>query len=204
MIKAIFLDRDGVINKDPGGGWTKKYEYVTELKDFIFLPGALEALKLLNQNRVKVIIVSNQAGVAKGYFTHKRLEEITCMMVDAVKRSGGAIADVYYCTHKNEDDCACRKPKPGMLEAAIEKYNIIPRQTYFIGDSKVDTLAGKAVGLNTIFVQSGKTGSDEVRKWEVKPDYIFPDLLQAVKWVLAKERRKTDRSFKREKEDKRR
>ena len=200
MIKAIFVDRDGVINKDPGG-WTK-HEYVTELKDFHFLPGALEALMLLHRNRVQVIIVSNQAGVSKGYFTHQRLEEINCMMIAEVKKHGGKISETYYCIHKNEDNCNCRKPKPGMLESAITKHRIIPGDTYIIGDSEVDVLAGKSAGLNTIFVLSGKTGMDQMRKWEVKPDYIFKDLLEAVKWVLTKQRRKSERAMRREKEEK--
>lgn len=202
MMKMIFADRDGVINKDPGG-WTK-HEYVTELKDFHFLPGALEALKLLHRNGINVIIVSNQAGVSKGHFTNKRLEEINCMMLAEVKNHGGKIFETYYCIHRDEDNCNCRKPKSGMLEAAIRKHGITPGDTYMIGDSKVDVLAGKSAGLNTIFVLSGKTGMDEMRKWEVKPDYIFKDLLEAAKWVLTKHRRKSERAVRREREDKKR
>ncbi len=201
-MKAVFIDRDGVINKDPGG-WTK-HEYVTELKDFHFLPGALEALKLLHRTRISVIIVSNQAGVSKGYFTSQRLEEINCMMIAEVKKHGGKISETYYCIHRDEDNCDCRKPKPGMLETAIRKHGITPGDTYIIGDSKVDVLAGKSAGLNTIFVLSGKTGMDELRKWGVKPDYIFKDLLEAAKWVLTKQRRKSERAVRREREDKKR
>lgn len=202
MIKTIFIDRDGVINKDPGG-WTA-HQYVTELRDFHFLPGAFEALALLNRNRVQVVIVSNQAGVNKGYFSKERLDEITHMMLSEVKKNGGKISEVYYCPHTNEDNCHCRKPKPGMLEQAIKKYGVTPRDTYIIGDSEVDVLAGKSAGLNTIFVLSGKTTMDDMRKWSVKPDYIFKDLLEAVKWLLVKERRKSERSIRREREGKKR
>lgn len=202
MIKTIFIDRDGVINKDPGG-WTR-HQYVTELKDFHFLPGALEALALLNRNRVQVIIVSNQAGVNKGFFTKERLDEITCMMLSEVKKAGGKISEAYYCIHTNEDNCKCRKPRPGMLEQAIKKYGVTPRDTYIIGDSEVDVLAGRSAGLNTMFVLSGKTAMDEMRKWSVKPDYIFKDLLEAVKWLLVKERRRSERSVRREKEGRKR
>ncbi|MBN2453512.1 MAG: HAD-IIIA family hydrolase [Candidatus Omnitrophica bacterium] len=195
MIKVLFIDRDGVINKDPGG-WTE-YEYVTELKDFHFLPGALEALRLLNRNRIRVIVASNQAGVAKGYFTKDRLDEITRKMVAEAREAGGNIEEVCYCIHRNEDNCACRKPKPGLLETAMKKYKISPAETYFIGDSRVDVLAGRAAGVSTIFVLSGKTPQDEVKRWDVKPDYIFKDLLEAVKWLLARERRKSERSVKR-------
>lgn len=202
MIKAIFIDRDGVINKDPGG-WTK-HEYVTEIKDFHFLPGVFDALKLLNRSRVQVIIVSNQAGVSKGYFSKGRLDDITLMMLAEISKNGGSVREVYYCTHRNEDNCNCRKPKPGMLEAAIKKYSVVPRDTYIVGDSIVDVQAGKGAGVNTIFVLSGKTGMDEMRKWNVKPDYVFKDLLETVKWLLVKEKRKSERSTRREKEGRRR
>lgn len=202
MTKTIFIDRDGVINKDPGG-WTE-HQYVTELKDFHFIPGALEALKLLHQNRMQVIIVSNQAGVGKGHFTNRRLEEINCMMLAEIKNHGGKICETYYCIHRNEDNCNCRKPKPGMIEAAIRKHGISPRDTYIIGDSKVDVLAGQSAGLSTIFVISGKTSMDEMRRWDVKPDYVFKDLLEAAKWVITKQKRKSNRAVRREKEDRQR
>jgi len=202
MIKTIFIDRDGVINKDPGG-WTK-HQYVTEFKDFHFLPGALDALKLLNRNRIQVIVVSNQAGVSKGYFSKGKLDDITLMMLDEINKNGGSVREVYYCTHRDEDNCNCRKPKPGMLEAAIKKYSVAPRDTYIVGDSIVDVLAGKLAGVNTIFVLSGKTSEDEMRKWNVKPDYVFKDLLETVKWLLVKEKRKSERSTRREKEGRRR
>ena len=197
-MKTLFIDRDGVINKDPGG-WTR-HEYVTELKDFHFLPGAIEALALLNRNRVQVIVVSNQAGINKGFFTKNRLDEITCMMVAEVKKGGGNISEIFYCPHTNEDNCNCRKPKPGMLEAAIRKHSVTARDTYIIGDSEVDVLAGRLAGLNTIFVLSGKTDMNGMKAWKVKPDYIFKDFLEAVKWLLVKERRKSERSRRREKE----
>lgn len=202
MIKTIFIDRDGVINKDPGG-WTK-HEYVTEFKDFHFLPGAFEALKLLNRNRVQVVLISNQAGVAKGFFTKKRLDEITAMMLGEIKKNGGNVSEAYYCIHKNEDNCNCRKPKPGMLETAIKKYRISPRESYMIGDSEVDMLAGNAVGLNTVFVLSGKNGMKDIMGWKIRPDYIFKDLLEAVNWILVKERRKSERSMRRERGARRR
>ncbi|MFH1190138.1 MAG: HAD family hydrolase [Candidatus Omnitrophota bacterium] len=202
MMKTLFIDRDGVINKDPGG-WTA-HEYVTELKDLHFLPGALDALALLNRNRIQVIVVSNQAGVNKGFFTKERLDEITRSMLSEVKKRGGDISEVFYCTHTNEDNCDCRKPKPGMLEAAIRKHGVTARDTYIVGDSEVDILAGRSAGLKTIFVLSGKTGLEQMKAWKVKPDYVFRDLLEAVKWILVKDRRKSERSTRREKEGRKR
>jgi D-glycero-D-manno-heptose 1,7-bisphosphate phosphatase len=194
-LDIVFIDRDGVINKDPGG-WTE-YSYVTKWKDFKFLPGVFQALRLLNRNGIKVVIISNQAGVNKGYFTRDELNEVTSRMLDEINKNGGKIEEVYYCIHKREDNCNCRKPKPGMLEAAARKFSADPRKTYFIGDSEVDVQAGYSLGMRTIFVRSGKTTVDEMSKWVLKPDYVFADLLETVKWLLAKERRKTDRAHKR-------
>ena len=198
-MKTIFIDRDGVINKDPGG-WTE-YSYVTKWVDFHFLPGVFAALKLLNRNRVKVVIISNQAGVSKGYFTKERLKEINSRMLDEINKNGGRIEEVYYCVHRKEDECACRKPKTGMLEDAIKKYNVTPSETFMIGDSIVDVIAGRRVGARTIFVLSGKSSPEEMRKWEEKPDYVFKDLLEAVEWLIKKKRRREDRKFKRIKAD---
>lgn len=191
-LEAIFIDRDGVINKDPGG-WTE-YSYVTKWNQFKFLPGVFKALKLLNRNDIKVIVISNQAGIGKGFFTRDELNEVTSRMLDEINRNGGKIEEIYYCVHKRDDNCNCRKPKPGMLVNALRKYDIDPRKTFFIGDSEVDCLAGSSLGIKTVFVKSGKTTEDEMRKWPVKPDYIFADLLEAVKWLLEKEKRKTVRA----------
>lgn len=195
MSRAIFLDRDGVINKDPGG-WTK-YNYVTELKDFHFLPGSLKALRLLRENGIRVIVVSNQAGVGKGYFTKERLAEVNQLMTDEVRASGGSIEEAFYCIHKDEDNCDCRKPKTGMFERAVEKYSIRPRDTFIIGDSYVDIAAGKLMGLATVFVLSGKATPEDLRARGLKPDYVFKDLLEAVKWILEKEKRRAERAVRR-------
>ena len=198
-MKAIFIDRDGVINKDPGG-WTE-YSYVTSWKEFHFLPGVFEALKLLNKNDIKVIIISNQAGVNKGYFSIDELNKVTAKMMDEINKNGGAIEDVYYCTHKDEDNCSCRKPKPGLLERAAAKYGIDMNKTFFTGDSEVDVIAGRLAGCKTIFLLSGKTPEKEMRTWKNKPDHVFNGLLEAVQWILAKEHRKVRRASRREREE---
>lgn len=194
-MRAIFLDRDGVINKDPGG-WTK-YSYVTNWKDFHFLPGSLEALKLLNKNNVEVIIVSNQAGVSKGYFSKSELEGVTSKMMNEISKNGGEIEEVFYCLHKDEDRCDCRKPKSGLLEKASAKYGIDVRGTYFIGDSEADVIAGSRIGCRTIFLLSGKTSQEQMRRWKVKPDHIFENLLAAVRWLLVKDQRRVKRALRR-------
>lgn len=178
-MKAIFIDRDGVINKDPGG-WTK-LNYVTEWKDFHFIEGSIEALKILKEKGIKVIIASNQGGVNRGVYSKERLGEINSLMLKEIEAKGGAVEEVFYCIHRDEDNCSCRKPKSGMLEMAAKKYGIDPKTTFFIGDDKKDIIAGKGIGCKTVLVLSGKSTRETAEGWEDKPDYIFRDLLDAVK-----------------------
>jgi D-glycero-D-manno-heptose 1,7-bisphosphate phosphatase len=187
LFNYIFIDRDGVINKDPGG-WTKT-GYVAEWKDFHFVPGTPEALKTLKEKGVKVIVASNQGGVNKGLYTQEELDRVNELMLKEIKNKGGEIEEVFYCIHKDEDNCTCRKPKPGMLEEASKKYGIDPKTTYFIGDDKKDILAGKSIGCKTVLVLSGKCSREDAGKWEEKPDYIFKDLLEAVKQIIKGEDR---------------
>ena len=193
--KVIFIDRDGVINKDPGG-WTE-HSYVTQWKDFYFLDGALDALTLLKKSGFKVIIISNQAGVGRNLFSREDLDRVTVKMLSAISNHGGMIENVYYCMHKKEDNCNCRKPKTGMLESAMNMYEVKPQETYFVGDSIVDVEAGAKLGIETVFVLSGKTSLEESRKWPIKPKLVFKNLLEAARWITAKEKRKAERAFKR-------
>lgn len=181
-MNAIFIDRDGVVNKDPGG-WTKT-NYVAEWEDFHFIPGTLKALKILKEKGIKVIVASNQGGVNKGLYTQKQLDKVNELMLQEIRKNGADVEEVFYCIHKDEDNCSCRKPKAGMLEAAAKKYNIDVRKTYFIGDDKKDVLAGKKIGCKTVLVLSGKSSRESVKDWPEKPDHIFNNLLEAVKWLI--------------------
>lgn len=194
-MKAVFIDRDGVINKDPGG-WTK-YNYVTRWSEFNFLPGVFEAFKKLNRSGMKAVIISNQAGVSKGYFSKKDLDAVTARMTDEIVKNGGRIEKVYYCTHKDEDNCHCRKPKAGLLEMAGKELGIELNGSYFIGDTKTDVMAGRLAGCRTVAVLSGKATEEEMKKWSAKPDYIFKDLLEAVGWLIQKEARRAKRAHRR-------
>ena len=185
-MKTIFIDRDGVINKDPGG-WTE-YSYVTSWGEFHFLPNTKEALKLLSDNGYDIIIVSNQGGVSKGYYSQKALDEITARMLREISSAGANVKGTYYCIHQDSDNCDCRKPKTGMFKQAEKDLGIKAKGAWFIGDGKMDVEAGKSAGLKTILVLSGKTAIGDVGKWETKPEYIFDDLLDAVKFILKGEK----------------
>jgi D-glycero-D-manno-heptose 1,7-bisphosphate phosphatase len=180
--KYVFLDRDGVINRD-GAGRTA-YGYVTDWKDFKFLPGVIEGLRALKGEGYKVIVISNQQCVGKGIITGEELTVLTDKMKSAVAEKGGRIDDVFYCTHLKEDNCSCRKPEKGLFIEAQKKWGIDTfAGKYFVGDSEKDIIAGKKAGLRVILVLSGRSSRDDAASWPVKPDHIADDFAHAVSIV---------------------
>jgi D-glycero-D-manno-heptose 1,7-bisphosphate phosphatase len=180
--KVIFIDRDGVINKDPGG-WTK-YSYVTRWKDFRFLPGAKTAIKRLSKSGYTIAVISNQAGIGKGYYSLKRLKSITARMIKELNKVGGKIHRAYYCIHQSKDNCPCRKPKDGLLKRAERGLKVKIAGSYFIGDSVVDVEAGKKAKLKTVLVLSGKSSRRDIKGWALKPDHVVKNLEEAVSLIL--------------------
>lgn len=186
-VKVVFLDRDGVINRHPGD-----FKYVTTWEKFHFLPGVKLALKRLNDSGFRLFIASNQAGVSKGIFSQKKLDLITKNMLGELRKKTVVISGVYYCTHRHEENCACRKPKTGLLDLAIvrlkaEGQKIDLAKSYFIGDTERDIQAGKSSGLNTILVFSGKEKGAANKNWKVSPDLTAKDLSEAVELILKNE-----------------
>ncbi|UCB57624.1 MAG: HAD family hydrolase [Candidatus Omnitrophota bacterium] len=175
-MKIIFLDRDGVINRDPGFG-----DYVTSWQRFEFLPGAPEAIKKLNRAGYEVVVLSNQAGVSKGLYSRQDLNEITENMLRELKKAGAEVRAVHYCLHQDKDNCACRKPKTGLFFEATRDLKINFADTYFVGDNRRDVLAAQAIGSRSIFVLSGNTRLENL---DVKPTFVAQDLLQAVERIV--------------------
>jgi len=184
--KVIFIDRDGVINKDPGG-WTK-YSYVTNPKELVFLPDSIKALKMLTDAGYRIVLISNQAGVSKGYFTEADLEIVNNMIVEQADKAGAKINKAYYCVHQDKDNCDCRKPKTGLFHRALEELGIKADGQYFIGDGKGDIEAGKKMGLRSVLVLSGKSTRSDVGTWTAPPDLVFNDLLEAVRFIIEHDR----------------
>ena len=182
MEKLIFLDRDGVINMDPGPGL-----YVTKWEEFQFLPGAINAIRRLNKEGYEIAIISNQAGVAKGLYTMDILDQITRNMVCEIEKRGGRIRSTHYCPHMDKDNCDCRKPRTGLFKTAIQGLTVNFKDTFFIGDGITDIKAGKDIGAKTIMVLSGKTSLKDRAQWDVEPDYIAQDLRDAVERIVLKE-----------------
>ena len=187
MKKTIFIDRDGVINKDPGG-WTE-HSYVTRRDDLIFLPNSKEALRKLTEAGFEIIVISNQAGISKGHYTKEKLEEVTRKMTEEIEKNGSRLKKVYYCVHQNSDNCDCRKPKTGLFERAEAELGVQAAGSFFIGDGKTDIEVGLAKGLRTVLVLSGKTDLEKLRGWDIKPDFIFDNLLDAVNFIIGEEKK---------------
>ena len=179
MEKIVFLDRDGVINKYPGDRL-----YVTSLKKFKFLPKTKEAIALLSSKGFKIFVASNQAGVGKGTYAQKTLDAITARMLKDIRQAGGDILEVYYCTHRKDALCPCRKPKPGLLKKAALKFKFSLKGAYFIGDTIRDVLTAQAAGCKSILVLSGRERIVNKNSWEAQPDFIFKDLLLAAKFLV--------------------
>ncbi len=178
-MKIIFLDRDGVINKYPGFG-----DYVKDYREFYFLSGAKEAIRKLTEKGFSIYIISNQAGIAKKIFPKSKLKDITKKMLREIEESGGKIKGVYYCTHRKEDNCSCRKPKIGSIQKAIKKKKVNLRDAYFIGDTPRDIETGKNAGCKTILVLSGEAKKEDIKNLTFKPDLIVRNLLEATKIIL--------------------
>jgi histidinol-phosphate phosphatase family protein len=184
MIKIVFLDRDGVINRYPGDR-----NYVTSLDSFRFIPKAKDAIKWLSDEGFMIFVISNQAGVGKGIYTQKALDDITSKMFFDIKKHGGNISGVYYCIHRKEQNCSCRKPNIGLIKKVLSDFKISKlylKNSYFIGDSQIDVRTAKKAGLKSILVLSGKEKLANRGFWEVEPDNIAKDLLTAAKIVLGK------------------
>ncbi len=155
--KVVFLDRDGVINKKP-----KQADYVKNWNEFIFLKGAILAIKLLNDKGYKIYLISNQAGIARGVMTTQDLNLIHKNLKAELKKYGAKIDGIFYCPHGWNDNCDCRKPKPGLLYKASQKHYINLTKAVFIGDDKRDMEAGRTAGCKTILVRPSKSLLDIV------------------------------------------
>ncbi|MCD6353946.1 MAG: HAD family hydrolase [Prolixibacteraceae bacterium] len=147
--RALFLDRDGTINVEKN--------YVYKIEDFEFIDGIFQLLKSYQEQGFLLIIISNQAGIARGFYTETDYQKLTQWMVAQFKKRGITITKVYHCPHHPEitGDCECRKPNPGMILKAIKEFNIDPEESVLIGDKQSDILAGENAGIKkNLFIQN--------------------------------------------------
>lgn len=171
----IVLDRDGVINRD-------SEDYIKSPDEWIPIPGSLEAISLLHRAGYRVVVATNQSGLARGLFDEITLARIHQKMVDLVEAEGGYIEGVFYCPHGPDDGCDCRKPRAGLLRKIGSEFQTDLANCYLIGDSLRDLQAASSAGLLPILVRTGKGTETESHLFETGlPDIpVFDDLLDAV------------------------
>ena len=172
MNKAVFLDRDGVINEV----LSKRVKFVNKPEQMYLLEGVGEGVKFLNDSGFLVFVVTNQGGIGLGYMKEDMLLKVHKKMKDDIREYGGKIDDIIYCPHKPQAGCVCRKPEPEMLHRLAERHQVNLNESYMVGDRDVDIIAGKQAGTKTILI-----GEEEGLA-----DYRFPSLYEAAKWLTTK------------------
>jgi len=176
MNKAVFMDRDGTL--------TGHAHYLSDPNELRIPKSSINALRLLKDSEFKVIVVTNQSGIGRGYFTKDILDEIHGRMFDIIEGEGLRVDALYYCPHIPDENCSCRKPKPGLIEQAMKEHDIDPHGSFMVGDQSTDILAGQRAGLSTILVKTGYAGGDGILS--VPADFVASDLFEAVKLILGR------------------
>jgi len=174
--KAIFLDRDGVIND--------KTECVKTPREFRLLPNTVKGLKLLMNTSFKLIIVTNQIRLGKGEISIKEYNKVNEKMLKLFKQNNANADAIYYCPHRIEEHCNCRKPDLGMLNKAKKDFNLDFRKCWLVGDKTSDIKAGERIKCKTILVKTGAAGKDQ--KHKIHPDFVADDLYEAAKIIYSK------------------
>jgi D-glycero-D-manno-heptose 1,7-bisphosphate phosphatase len=181
---AVFIDRDGTINLEAG--------YINHPDNFILYPFAAQAVRLLNIHGILAVVVTNQAGVGRGYFTEDNVLKLHCKMETELNAAGAKTDAVYYCPHhvSSKDpryavDCSCRKPKTGMVDKALAELPIDKNRMFIVGDRKSDIKLGQRAGCRTYMVKTGYGISEIDEGFENPPDVITENLLTAVLDILS-------------------
>ncbi len=173
VTKAVFVDRDGTIARD--------VNYCRRPEDFEILPSAPQAIRLLNKNGFKVVVITNQSGIARGYFTEDTLAQIHGKMESELARHGARLDAIYYCPHHPDDGCDCRKPEKALFLRAAKELHINSAHSFMIGDMQMDIDAGKALGCKTVLVTTGPNGGNGIIN---PPDFTADSLLEAAQWII--------------------
>jgi D,D-heptose 1,7-bisphosphate phosphatase len=186
MNRAVFLDRDGTINVEVG--------YLSDLAQLKLIPGAGAAVKRLNETGLKAVLVTNQSGVARGYFSESFVQETHARLEQMLRDEGAWLDGIYYCPHHPTSgsppytvDCDCRKPGTGLIDRAARDLAIDVKKSYVVGDKWSDVELGQRAGAHAVLVKSGFTHDDpgNVRPPHVvDPDFVAHDLAEAVAWIV--------------------
>lgn len=175
-MRAVFLDRDGVINSD-------RDDYVKSIDELRVYPFAPEAVRRVNEAGWPVFVISNQQAIAKGLISEDGLLGIEREIARRVEEAGGKVTAFHYCKHLASDLCKCRKPQPGLILQAAEEHGIDPAASIMVGDAERDIIAGKSAGCRTILVLTGKLTREEAERIPCKPDYVANTLADAAEII---------------------
>ena len=188
MNRAVFLDRDGVITQEPP-------YYAYQLSQLELILKSAEGIRLLNESGFLVVLVSNQSGIARGYYEEEDAARFNQALAQKLAEEGAHIDAIYICPHHPEAkiekyrlECDCRKPKPGMLKMAEEALEIDLKQSFMIGDKSIDVEAGKRAGCKTVMVKTGY-GVEELRSKQIECNYAADDLYDAAEYILRQSNR---------------
>jgi len=176
---AVFLDRDGTINEQMG--------YINHLSRFVLLPQAIPAIRRLNQAGVKVVVVTNQSGAARGYYPPPLVDEVHAHMKKLLAAGGAHLDGIYACLHGPDEGCACRKPNPTLIRQAAHDLDLDLARAYFVGDRYTDIRTAANAGVKGILVLTGYgRGEYEYLRPQVsvQPVYVAQDLEDAAIWIL--------------------
>jgi D-glycero-D-manno-heptose 1,7-bisphosphate phosphatase len=178
--KVVFLDRDGVINEDSP-------DYIKSWDEFTFIPRSLEAIRELTSHGFAVFVITNQSIIGRHMVTLEELLRIHERMKESITAADGSIQDIFFCPHTPDDDCDCRKPKPGLIHQARKKYQLDVRHATMVGDNAKDILCAKDAGCRyAILVKTGNSDMAQkaLSKKNIACDYLATDLYDAVQWIL--------------------
>lgn len=173
--RAVYLDRDGTINEDA--------DYLSDPDGLVMIDGAAASIKRLNDAGVPVIVISNQSGVGRGYFSEEAVEAVNERLESLLGAEGARLDGVYYCAHSPEEDCGCRKPRTGLAERAAKEHGIDNSSSYVVGDKASDMGLAANIGARGVLVLTGK-GAEERKKLSVCPDFVADDITGAVEWIM--------------------
>lgn len=174
MGPAIFLDRDGTLNKEIG--------YLSRVEDLVLLPGVPKAIRALNERALPAIVITNQSGIGRGYYTEAAMQRVHDALAVRLAREGCHLDGFYHCPHHPDAGCDCRKPAPGMLIRAARERNIDLAASFVVGDKITDLQAGQRVGCRTVLILTGYGAEQQNTDFPV--DFVADDLLQAVQWII--------------------
>jgi D-glycero-D-manno-heptose 1,7-bisphosphate phosphatase len=178
---VVYLDRDGTINRDTA-------DYIKSRSEFKFIPGSIEAIRLLTVSGFTSIVITNQSALARKFISPAELGHIHTMMKDAIASGGGKITDIFFCPHMPNDGCECRKPAPGLLLQAQRKYNIEMSKSIMVGDSAKDIECARNAGCGkAVLVKTGKDDEVEtiLKTKQIVADYTAKNLYDAANWIVA-------------------